>query len=624
MYFLLSEKHNIYTIIDVKYILTYIGKKILQRLDLELKEVELSNDPDVVIIEKTEGIYITNYMPTILRTHFIYDLSTIEMLINHNSDNKHILYRIGFHYNNVDIIKYLIEENIKPTVSCIPQYLNFTPEVIDCILENNNYLGLNLLKMIEKYCYSFDIKNHNSIIRIIKYLLLHNIDIDYTMVTKYVICLNNLTIIKLLVEYNKMENDGISIASEYGFINIVKYLYESGIYTQHHIKKAIIETRSLDVRCFLTNCCTEYDHKTIAESFKYSIIFSRMNIMEYITQNELNIEDIENIFMEINFDYYKIISIHILKYLTNLSPIIANHIYQNYPGILARTVFFEEDIEFIRKLIDCNIYIDPDISNQYDCPMYNAIKRNHIDIIKILMDTEIQFKNYNKYIEDAFIFINVDTLKFLVENNVDINLKNIFKLAYKFYDNKTIEYLVSVMDNLNLVDTYIASYKQSFSDIKSDCFTKHILNSSTQSECNILQKIIIEIINDIDCRDLILHNELCDNLEIAYIALRKKNTQIINFLIDINSHYNEYLEWLYVLSAYDISLMISILDKINIDIKPRSLEAMIYASINGEDIDYFLIHGCSPLPESNISHMDLPAIKFLNEIDPDIVSYYLK
>ncbi|AEQ32465.1 ankyrin repeat protein [Megavirus chiliensis] len=623
MYFLLSEKHNIYTIIDVKYILTYIDKKILQRLELELKEVELSNDPDVVMIEKTEGIYITNYMPTILRTHFIYDLSTIEMLVNHNPDNKHILYRIGFHYNNVDIIEHLIKENIKPSDNCIPLCLNFTPEMIDCILENNDYLGLNLLKIIEKYSYIFDAKNHNLIMHIIKFLLLHNIDINYTMVTTYVSCLNNLNIIKLLVEYNKIENDNIVLASQYGFIDIVKYLYESGIYTPHHIKKAIIETRSLDVRCFLINHCAEYDRETMIQSFKYSIIFSKIDIVVYITQNELNIEDIENIFMEIDVIRYDFISIHILKYIINLSPIITNHIYQNYPAILARTIL-EKDIEFIHKLIDYNIFIDPDMSNQYDCPMYNAIQMNSIDIIKILMDTGIQFKNYNKYIEDAYIMINVDTLKYLIENNVHIDLKNIFKLAYKFYDNKTIEYLVFIMDNLNLVDTYIASYKQSFSDIKSDCFTKYILNSSRQFECSILQKIQIEIINDIDCRDSILQNELCDNLEIAYIALRKKNTQIINFLIDINSHNNEYLEWLYVLSAYDINLMISILDKINIDIKPRSLETMIYASINNEDIDYFLIHGCSPLPELNINHMDLPAIKFLNEIDPDVMNYYFK
>ncbi|AVG45934.1 ankyrin repeat protein [Acanthamoeba polyphaga mimivirus] len=623
MYFLLSEKHNIYTIIDVKYILTYIGKKILQRLELELKEVELSNDPDVVMIEKTEGIYITNYMPTILRTHFIYDLSTIEILVNHNPDNKHILYRIGFHYNNVDIIEHLIKENIKPSDNCIHLCLNFTPEMIDCILENNDYIGLNLLKIIEKYSYTFDAKNHNLIMHIIKFLLLHNIDINYTMVTTYVSCLNNLNIIKLLVEYNKIENDNIVLASQYGFINIVKYLYESGIYSPHHIKKAIIETRSLDVRCFLINHCAEYDRETMIQSFKYSIIFSKIDIVVYITQNELNIEDIENIFMEIDVIRYDFISIHILKYLINLSPIITNHIYQNYPAILARTIL-EKDIEFIHKLIDYNIFIDPDMSNQYDCPMYNAIQMNSIDIIKILMDTGTQFKNYNKYIEDAYIMINVDTLKYLIENNVDIDLKNIFKLAYKFYDNKTIEYLVSIMDNLNLVDTYIASYKQSFSDIKSDCFTKYILNSSRQFECSILQKIQIEIINDIDCRDSILQNELCDNLEIAYIALRKKNTQIINFLIDINSHNNEYLEWLYVLSAYDINLMISILDKINIDIKPRSLETMIYASINNEDIDYFLIHGCSPLPELNINHMDLPAIKFLNEIDPDVMNYYFK
>ncbi|AGD92103.1 putative ankyrin repeat protein [Megavirus lba] len=623
MYFLLSEKHNIYTIIDVKYILTYIGKKILQRLELELKEVELSNDPDVVMIEKTEGIYITNYMPTILRTHFIYDLSTIEMLVNHNPDNKHILYRIGFHYNNVDIIEHLIKENIKPSDNCIPLCLNFTPEMIDCILENNDYLGLNLLKIIEKYSYTFDAKNHNLIMHIIKFLLLHNIDINYTMVTTYVSCLDNLNIIKLLVEYNKIENDNIVLASQYGFIDIVKYLYESGIYSPHHIKKAIIETRSLDVRCFLINHCAEYDRETMIQSFKYSIIFSKIDIVVYITQNELNIEDIENIFMEIDVIRYDFISIHILKYLINLSPIITNHIYQNYPAILARTIL-EKDIEFIHKLIDYNIFIDPDMSNQYDCPMYNAIQMNSIDIIKILMDTGTQFKNYNKYIEDAYIMINVDTLKYLIENNVDIDLKNIFKLAYKFYDNKTIEYLVFIMDNLNLVDTYIASYKQSFSDIKSDCFTKYILNSSRQFECSILQKIQIEIINDIDCRDSILQNELCDNLEIAYIALRKKNTQIINFLIDINSHNNEYLEWLYVLSAYDINLMISILDKINIDIKPRSLETMIYASINNEDIDYFLIHGCSPLPELNINHMDLPAIKFLNEIDPDVMNYYFK
>ncbi len=256
------------------------------------------------------------------------------------------------------------------------------------------------------------------------------------------------------------------------------------------------------------------------QSFKHSIFFSKIDIVEYIIQNELNIEEIENIFMEINIRY-DFISIHILKYLINLSPIIACHIYQNYPGILTRTVL-EKDIEFIHKLIDYNIFIDPDMPNQYDCPMYNAIQMNSIDIIKILMDTGIQFKNYNKYIEDAYIMINVDTLKYLIENNVDIDLKNIFKLAYKFYDNKTIEYLVSIMDNLNLVDTYITLYKQSFFDIKSDYVIKYILNSSRQFECSILQKIQIEIINDIDCRDLILQNELCDNLEIACIALKKK------------------------------------------------------------------------------------------------------
>ncbi|ANB51157.1 putative ankyrin repeat protein [Powai lake megavirus] len=114
----------------------------------------------------------------------------------------------------------------------------------------------------------------------------------------------------------------------------------------------------------------------------------------------------------------------------------------------------EREIEFIRKLIDCDIYIDPDMSNQYNCPMYHAIRMNYIDIIKILMDTGIQFKNYDKYIEDAYIMININTLKFLIENNVDIDLKNIFKLAYKFYDKKTIEYLITIIDNIDLVDTY--------------------------------------------------------------------------------------------------------------------------------------------------------------------------
>lgn len=623
MFFLLSEKNNIYTIIDVKYILTYIGKKILQRLELELKEVELLNSPDIIVIEKSEGIYITNYMPTILRTHFIYDLSTIEMLVNHKPDNKHILYRIGFHYNNVDIIKYLIGENIKPTNSCILPCLNFTPEMIDYILENNNYLGLNLLKLIEKYSYSFDINNHKLIIHIIKFLLLHNFDINNELINEYVLFINNLNIIKLLAEYNKLTNDSIVFAAQYGYFDIVKYLYESGIYSPYHIKEAIIKAKTLDVRRFLTNHCAEYDHETMTQSFKYSILFSKIDIVEYIIQNELNIEELENIFMEINIIDYDFISIHIFKYLINLSPIITHHLCQNYPRILVRMVL-EREIEFIHKLLDCDIYINPDSLHEYECPMYNAIRMNYIDIIKILMDTGIQFKNYDNYIEDAYIMININTLKFLIENNVDIDLKNIFKLAYKFYDEKTIEYLITIMDNINLVDTYITLYKQSFSKIKSDCFNKYILNSSRQFECSILQKIIIDIVNDIDCRDSILQNELCDNLEITYIVLRKKNTQIINFLIDINSDNNEYLEWLYVLSAYNISLMISILDKINIDIKPRSLEAMIYAQVNNEDIDYFLISGCSPLPESNIRNMDLPAIKFLKEMDPDIMNYYSK
>ncbi|AZL89752.1 ankyrin repeat protein [Megavirus baoshan] len=628
MYFLLSENRNIYTIIHIKHILTYISKNLSQRLKLELKEVELSNDPNIIVIKKTDGIYITNNMPTILQTHFIYDLSTIEMLMNHNPDNKHILYFIGLHYNNVEMIKYLIRENVKPSYNCIYQCLNCTLEIMDCILENNNYLDLDLLRLIEEYTYSFNIKYHNLIIHIIKFLLIHNVDINYELIIEYVLVLNNFNCIKILAEYNKLTNECIVLAAKYGYFDTVKYLYELRIYSPYYIKKAIIKSKSPDIRHFLINSCTEYDRETMIESLKDSIIFSRIYIVQYIIQNELNIEELDNIFMEINIISYEMISTDMLKYLIDLSPIITRYLCQNYPGILAIMVL-EIEIEFIHKLLDCDIYINPDMIHEHDhqCPMYNAIRMNNTDIIKILMDTGIQFKNYDRYIKDAFHVIDVSTLKFLIENDVDIDLKNIFKFACKFNNEKIIEYLMSIMDNINLVDTYISLYKQSLNSknlTKSlTKFNKYILNSSEHFECTILQKITLDIINDIDCRDLILQNELCDNLEITYIALRKKNTQIINFLIDINSHNNEYLEWLYVLSAYDIDLMISILDKINIDIKSRSLEAMINSQVNNEDIDYFLICGCSPLPESNIKNMDLPAIKFLKEMDPNIMNYYL-
>jgi len=345
------------------------------------------------------------------------------MDINDSDNNDKTILHYAIIKDDVETIKFLIDNqiDINKTDYCETPLniaiLSKSKKAYNILLNNENLL-INEVNMRSESTLMLLIKNHNysmeEKLSMIKNLIQKGIDIDYINKKNgksplmYAIQERSLPMVKLLI------NHGANI----NYIN-KKCMYDSLFY-------AIFENDITIAEFILKNDvyikrCSENNKRLI---LKYIITYKSIPWIKLLINTGLDLND-ENNYSPL---YYAIIrkSLSIVKFLVENGANV-NHTYQYSESLLITAIKYA-DLNIIEYLIDQKATINF-LNNQDFNEFNNILYKDSIKIKKLFNNKNINNNNsirkiFYYFIQMMISYNDMSLLKFLVRNNIDVNIKN--------------------------------------------------------------------------------------------------------------------------------------------------------------------------------------------------------
>ncbi|AGF85617.1 repeat protein [Moumouvirus goulette] len=609
MYFLLSQKSGSYNIIDINYVFKKLYSSYDLSHDSELVQVEPNTThPDFIIKEIFPGEFITNHI-NIITKYNKNDISTITMLIDQKIELGYKkLYKWTLQNDRIDIIKLLhsLSIPINKYSSCenLFQYIN--KQCLNYISINNDFFNFNLenllLTHVKLFNKTFKINNDATII--LNYMFENNLKFNHDKIFTYAAKYDYLPVIIIMIENGiEPDNNLITIALKNSASRVFEYLYELGFHDG--VNKIIKYCMDPQILEYLLKY-EDIDENILIELLNDSCVKNNKEMVKFIIKKGIDI----NVVTEQTVNKF-IINSRIIDFFIKKSDKITDYVVNNYPEILSNLMVGRCKKSVIKLIKNGINYNHSEIIS-------SAICMNDLDVFKLLMsNSPNNFEITKSDLSFLCKYGNLENLQYIIKNGPKIDLQYCLKKATFYKNNEIGKYLLDIVDYSDSMGKIIIDHFYNFGEV-------YFLSDITKPFiCSPLQEIIIEIIrgNTSNVKNLILDYGLNKNLEIAFASCLVKNINLIDFLIDCNEDI-EYVNWLFIFSANNMTILQHLLKKINLESITRANEAMIYAKTcyNHDIINYLNMLGYKNssrfIEEEDLKIIkELPIIKFLTEID---------
>ncbi|EJN40616.1 hypothetical protein [Acanthamoeba polyphaga mimivirus] len=559
---------------------------ILDPNENDLYEIE----PDKICKNPFSSSIYTNNI-TIKNKYSLLDANIYEILLS-KGISKYIdgLLVWAINFNLLWLLELIY--NYKPPINLKDReiYLNSNCDdinLIKFIVTRNDYFQINLESLLEY------VDNKEIIIYLMDF-------IDTDKIVKYVIgncsseffidCIQGNTIltqehIKLAVQNRKIpvlehlinlgiEYDLNEIINDIKDFDILKYMLEIGnSLNEDNVNIIIFNIHTTQLIEYLMNLGYTINSKLVISMFSHMLIVSEnTDIVEFLKSinakdSDLTVDFIEYL-LEDNFEKAK----QIMEYFPGANTVIDCNLFLKYAII-------SQDI----PNIEYSINKGADLKKYYK----NILLTNNVTILDLCLN-HCEINDVNNFILKIIENDCIETLKYLVDNNYNIDLLDMFQIMVKKnYYNPIRKYICEQIKNNNLLIPNLVEIIMNlfFDDGDVNWILKY--NFEYQYKDNLDEIIMTIIIGDCDgAKNMIMNYNYTSDLKVLYAFILKEfpeecsseKMDTIKFLLDFNADNNEYVQSAFLLSVFYTPLLKYFVEDKQIDL-----------TVNGQNIVEYLI-----------------------------------
>ncbi|AKI80501.1 putative ankyrin repeat protein [Acanthamoeba polyphaga mimivirus] len=549
-------------------------------------------EPDKICKNPLNNSIYTNNI-TIKNKYSLLDASIYEILLSKGITK----YIDGLLLWAIDLnLLWLVEliYNYKPPINLKDReiYLSYNCDDINLvkyIVTRNDYFQLNLESLLD---YVVD-----------KEIILYLMDfVDTDKIIKYVIkncsseffidCIKGNTIltqehIKLAIQNRKTPvlEYLINLGIEYDFnelmnnikdFDMLKYMLEIGnILDKDSVDNIVSNIHTTEVIEYLMNLGYTINSELIISMFSDTLIVSEnTDIVEFLKSintkdSDLTVDFIEYL-LEDNFEKAK----QIMEYFPGANTVIDCNLFLKY-------AIMSEDISNIEYAIN----IGADLKKYYE----NILLTNNVTILDLYLNCG-EINDIDNLVLKIIKCDCIKSIKYLVDNNYNIDLVDMFHIVIKkYYSNSIKNYICEqiINNNLlipNLVETIINLF---FDDYDVNWILKY--NFEYQYKNNLDEIIMTIIMGDYDgAKNMIMNYNHTSDLKVLYAFILKEfpedssnKIDTIKFLLDINADNNEYIQSAFMLSVFYTPLLKYFVEEKQVDLIINSQNIVEYLIQNG-------------------------------------------
>ncbi|AKI79958.1 hypothetical protein QJ850_gp741 [Acanthamoeba polyphaga mimivirus] len=568
-----TEQYPMYLIVDRLNILGFLNEK--KKTVFTLVEPDFSNPLFKIVKYNDKQVYLTNHIIK-YEQYDLLDISNIDNILDTNKLPKYTcrLFRFFIANDRYDICDYLIHNRgIKYNYEYIPSILNILDDekesaLLEYIIANIDYFDIDLTLIIQHV------------------LIFFNKDQQYFMDK-----INSL-----------VQTKGIKISNE-DYCDIVNNVLESYDPNIESIK-TLLDMGYIDGNQIFIKACYYFPELVkylVEQNVSYDIndvlkINVSTKILEFFHQKghvftDDNIRHIMNHLTEFK-------DIKKLKYLCSEKILCQEHISSDFLNRLINKNFISY-LEILITDFDIRELID------LDCLMKKAISIDSPEIVNYCIQNGIDVDNY---IGLVFEHSSQKILDILMASGIEIQEK-ISLLGYKSFENMDFikiyvdkyNYNLPHISNLTLqhgtpetfkyvIDTMIQNQQPIPNLVKlivKYTLDKDIINQKKNTEIidclinldieyNSLQQTLIALIkkDSIKAKNLIDENILHRSLDVLFMTVLTKNIDVLTFLLGKNTD-EKYIKWASVLSVCDYEIFRFVVEYTGVDISEYREEIIL-------------------------------------------------
>ncbi|AAV50994.1 putative ankyrin repeat protein [Acanthamoeba castellanii mimivirus] len=590
-----SNDNDFYVVIPVKDIFTWFCSIYsLDKTSIFIHDINNLNPNEYTIQQVIPGSdispiknlneYLTNDI-IITNTLDLNDLETFIYLLTNGANNSEgikLLVTWCVYYGRLDVLNYLVDNNILPTENTLRDYLPITisenhDEVYKFIIDHEFHLGYksnNLSWILTseykyinslKYTLSNDLKlsdlifMHHLKVEILQELFSSGYEFDNRLFEK--ICrTTNITLIKFFMDIG-FDPMNIVIQPNQLCIYLANILLDSGRqFTQNEISQiitfSIVSDDYWDIIAFTER--TGYNWNNINDNFINCIIRrgSLDHLKDILNRTSLNINRfIDNIVITAIFDSRKDLIMYAYENNVDIAKYIQSLPYSN------DTNFIKWYIELLNS--DGNFKSDNNIINFIN----HGTGTHKFEILKYLLENDC-YEDPNYIIEHICCPFNIG------KNNTDIHEPIVVELL-NLCESKQID--VPKLTPIIISNYLLSNRKISNTLLK---FGTTIYSDGIIDNDSDINNILLNIINN-QCEEIkdYVYNkpQLWTNKSIMLATIISENIDLFDFLLELNRDNNLYLEQSFILCANSIKMLKHFVNSINLDITSRVRETYVYA-----------------------------------------------
>ncbi len=588
-----TSKYPMYLIVDRVNILNFLNEK--RKPSFTLVEPDYSNPFFKIVKFGKKQAYLTNYIIE-YEQHDLSDISNVDYILDTTKLPQYTckIFRFFIANDRYDICDYLIyNRGIKYNYKYIPSILNIfddekEPALLEYIIANFDYFDIDLILVIQHI------------------LMFFNEDQQYFMDK-----INSL-----------VQTKGIEISNK-DYCDIANNIIDSYDPNIESIK-LLLDMGYIDGnQIFITacNCFPDLAKYLVEQNVNYDIndvlkINVSAEILEFFHQKghvftDDNIRDVMNHLIEFQ-------DIKKMKYMCSEKILCQEHIDSDFLNQLINKNFTGY-LEILVNEFDVRELID------IDCLMKKAISVDSPEIANFCIQNGIDVDNYvglvfehssqkllNMLISSGFeipeklsllgfkSFENMDFIEIYI-NEYNYNLPYMFEMTLKHGTPETLKYVIDTMiqnqqaipDLVKLLVKYTLD-KDVYSQKKNTEIVNCLINLDI--EYNPLQQTLIALIkkDSNKVKNLIDENILHRSLVILFMTVLTKNIDVLTFLLEKNTD-EKYIKWASILSVCEYETFRFVVEYTGVDIQKYREEIILMSGkcYNCNQYDYLKLMGFS-------------------------------
>lgn len=582
---------DFYVVIPVKDIFTWfctiyrLGKisefiHDINNLNPDKYVIEQVIPGSIIVPIKNLNEYLTNDI-IITNTLNLNDTETFIYLLTNGGNNSYgIIFLVSWcvYYGRLDVLNYMVDNNILPTENILQPYSPITisenhDEVYKFIIDHEfhfRYESINLLWILTseyKYINSLKYALSNGLklsdlsyvghlkVEIFQELFSSGYEFDNKLFKK--ICRSaNTTLIKFFMDIG-FDPLNIVIQPDKLCIYLANIFLDSGRqFTQDEILQiitfSVVSDEYWDIIAFTER--VDYDFNNINIKFINNIIRHK------------SLDNLIDIFNRFHLDINEFINDIMITGIFDSRKDLIMYVYENNVDIIKNThvLPFSKNTDFIKWYVEL---LNSDGNFKSDNDIINFI--NNFEVLKYLLENDC-YRDLNHIIEHICYILNVNG------KNTDI------------YEPIVIELLIlceSKQINVpKLIPMIISNYLLSNKKISNALmkFATTIYSDGIIDNDSDINNILLSIINNKcgEVKDNIYNTpQLWTNKSIMLATIISENIDLFNFLLELNRDNHLHLEQSFILCANSIKMLKHFVNHINLDITGKIRETYVYANL---------------------------------------------